>query len=200
MTRIISDKIQEYCGERFYLCGNYYQHKGRRLHRVIWEHYHGAIPYGYDVHHIDGDRSNNNIKNLMLLPRSIHHALHMSDENRKIQSRKSIKIASAHAKEWHKSKAGLEWHSKQGKDNYLKRKINTYVCKQCGKEYQTKQVYGMDINTFCSNKCKSAYRRKSGVDNEIRYCNNCDKPYTTNKYSKKIYCSHECYNKARWDK
>jgi hypothetical protein len=34
------------------------------------------IPEGYEVHHIDADRSNNSCDNLIALPRSFHKTLH----------------------------------------------------------------------------------------------------------------------------
>ena len=30
-VEVLSDTIQVFNGERFYLCGNYFQHKGKRL-------------------------------------------------------------------------------------------------------------------------------------------------------------------------
>lgn len=46
------------------------------LHRVVWRHFFGEIPKGYDVHHRDFDPSNNDITNFMLLTRSEHKKLH----------------------------------------------------------------------------------------------------------------------------
>lgn len=36
-------------------------------HRVIWEMFHGPIPDGYMIDHIDRDRKNNNLNNLRLV-------------------------------------------------------------------------------------------------------------------------------------
>ena len=43
----ISDTIQEFAGERFYLCGLYFQRKGNRLHREVWKYHRGEIPKGF---------------------------------------------------------------------------------------------------------------------------------------------------------
>lgn len=49
----------------------------RRLHDVIWETEHGmAIPKGCVVHHKDWDKTNNNIKNLLLVTRADHNRIH----------------------------------------------------------------------------------------------------------------------------
>ena len=56
-------------------------HKGKLLHRLIYEEVYGSIPKGYAIHHIDGDKTNNNPGNLMLLSKSNHHKLHMNKTN-----------------------------------------------------------------------------------------------------------------------
>lgn len=48
----------------------------KSAHHYLWEKHYGVIPTGYDVHHIDGHRLNNTIKNLMLLTRDEHIKLH----------------------------------------------------------------------------------------------------------------------------
>ncbi|RJP34735.1 MAG: HNH endonuclease [Candidatus Omnitrophota bacterium] len=42
------------------------------MHRDVYEYYYGEIPDGYDVHHKDGDRSNNDIGNLEIYTKSEH--------------------------------------------------------------------------------------------------------------------------------
>ena len=56
-------------------------YKGKLLHRLIYEEIYGSIPKGYAIHHIDGDKTNNNPGNLMLLSKSNHHKLHMNKTN-----------------------------------------------------------------------------------------------------------------------
>lgn len=34
------------------------------------------IPKGFDVHHIDGNRENNDIKNLVAIPKKVHNGFH----------------------------------------------------------------------------------------------------------------------------
>lgn len=49
----------------------------RRLeHTEVWERHHGAIPDGWQVHHIDGDHANNAIENLALLTNVEHQRWH----------------------------------------------------------------------------------------------------------------------------
>jgi hypothetical protein len=51
-------------------------------YREKWENVHGKIPYDeygrpYDIHHIDGDRKNNNIENLICLSIEDHYKIHL---------------------------------------------------------------------------------------------------------------------------
>lgn len=197
-VQVISDTVQRFNGVSYYKCGFYFQKKGKRLHREVWEFHNGEIPQGYHVHHKDGNRSNNSIDNLALVLGKEHLSEHMKDETRKEYARKAIKKAIEQAPKWHRSAEGREWHSQQGKEAWEHREINTYTCLQCGRTYQTKSVYGKNINHFCSNNCKAAYRRASGVDNEERICPICGKTFVVNKYSKTKTCSRECGLERRW--
>lgn len=79
-VHVISDTIQEFNGERFYLCGNYFQHNGKRLHRAVWEYHFGPVPDGCDIHHIDGDRGHNDAENLACMARTEHHKHHTNTQ------------------------------------------------------------------------------------------------------------------------
>lgn len=46
------------------------------LHRDVWTHHFGSIPDGSDIHHIDHDKTNNDISNLECLSKSEHTRLH----------------------------------------------------------------------------------------------------------------------------
>jgi hypothetical protein len=49
-------------------------------HRYVWEKENGVIPNGYDIHHIDGNKSNNAIFNLQLLEKTEHTKLHQAQK------------------------------------------------------------------------------------------------------------------------
>lgn len=198
-VQVISSTVQKFNGESFYLCGFYYQRKGKRLHRTVWEYHNGAIPSGYHVHHADENRSNNQIDNLRLVKAEKHLSDHMKSPDRIEQSKITLQKAIPKAPEWHASEEGREWHSEHAKQYWDNAPENTYCCDFCGVEYQSQKVM-VKGNHFCSNKCKSAFRRKIGIDSERRVCPECGKSFVTSKYSKNVTCGYECARKRRWGK
>lgn len=79
-------KLKRVCGKYFswYLRSDgYIQLAGKDIgppkykefeHRYVWKTIKGKIPKDHEIHHIDGDRTNNNIDNLECIHRSKHHA------------------------------------------------------------------------------------------------------------------------------
>lgn len=50
-------------------------------YKKFYEEYYGIeIPSGFDIHHIDGNRENNNIENLLMLPSDLHHRYHLTKQ------------------------------------------------------------------------------------------------------------------------
>lgn len=198
-VKVISPTIQEFQGERYYLCDRYFQKDGRRLHVAVWEAGNGPTPKGWHVHHKDEDRSNNQPGNLEAMPGEEHLSLHMSQPERVALSREHIKKAQVAASEWHGTEEGREWHSRHYQENiaHLKEDLRDLVCGECGNSYQISMIWQKN-SKFCSNKCRAAARRKSGVDDEQRICAQCQKPFTTNKYTKIKTCSHQCSVDLRW--
>lgn len=177
----------------------YYQHSKtrQRMHRYVWEFYNGEIPEGFDIHHLNGDKANNSIENLRMIPRSEHMSFHVQErlEKDKEPFSKRMKHALKFACEWHKSAEGKDWHKKhfeEMKDKLLAEK--EFICSFCGKKFSARHN---GHTLFCSNACKSAYRRKSGVDDEIRVCFVCGEKFKVNKYKKTKTCGAKCAQKIK---
>lgn len=45
-------------------------------HHVVWEEAKGVIPDGFEIHHLDFNKKNNDLENLSLLSRSEHQKMH----------------------------------------------------------------------------------------------------------------------------
>lgn len=66
----------EFNGNKYTInnCGYYRKTNSNRqlLHIDVWEYHNSKIPTGYDIHHIDHDKTNNLITNLELYTKSEH--------------------------------------------------------------------------------------------------------------------------------
>ena len=68
-------------------------------YRKLYEEYHDLkIPKDWDIHHIDADRENNKINNLIMLPSKLHQALH---NHIGLLPKRQLKIL----RRWYKQKA-----------------------------------------------------------------------------------------------
>lgn len=176
----------------YYLAGKpTYNGKRERLHVYVWRYFNGPVKDGYHVHHKDENKDNNDIENLTCIRGKTHtkyHLLKYSANHREEIAQNLARNARPKASEWHKSEAGRKWN-KENAYPVWETKETEHVCQFCGKNYMSLE---MGHNLFCSNKCKSAWRRKSGVDDETRICSCCGKPFRSNKYANKQFCSREC--------
>ena len=127
------------------------------MHRDVYEYYNGLPPKGMHVHHIDGDRLNNDIKNLELKSPADHLKAHMTQERRN-RARLHMLNISPLAKAWHKSKEGKEWHKEHGIKCWENREKKNKKCAHCKKIYQTTCYHPMA--RFCHSNCKMKARRR----------------------------------------
>src|SRR5258708_4095523 len=81
------------------------------LHRSIWELINGPIPDGFHIHHIDGNKLNNNIENLQCLSHAEHLSLHMT-------SNKKLHL-------WHRTEEGRQLLSINAKKIWKNRKVHS---------------------------------------------------------------------------
>ena len=200
-----------YCGYRFrrdpktgyFLCTKKTDIGRReRLHCFVYRRAHGLaiLPEGYQVHHKDTDKNNNEPDNLELLPSGEHQRLHgagLTDAERQARRENLLRTAVQTAREWHHTEQGREWHREHGKIAMEHRKPRQYTCANCCASFKTKRIYGAEENAFCSNACKSAHRRKAGTDDIKRECPVCGREFNTNKYRPAETCSRSCSNRRR---
>lgn len=183
-------------GKKYHYNSNLRKH----LHQYVWEKHNGEIPKGYEIHHIDFNTMNNDINNLVMLTIKEHKQIHrdsLTKERLEFLRENLDKNVRPKASEWHKSKEGSEWHKKHYEENKEKlHRKEILVCDCCGSKFEGIPREG---NRFCSNKCKSKYRRENGLDNVKRVCITCGKEFEMNKYSKTVNCSRKCSSIMKWN-
>lgn len=181
---------------RVYYTSNGFEETPVSLHRAIYEKHYGKIPEGYHVHHKDGNPLNNDPSNLEAISTHQHLSEHVikNFENPVYVNKKMAALEKARlvAPEWHRSEEGIKWHSENAKRVWSLRTAESRVCDQCGATFDSMTHRKSD--RFCSNNCKSKWRRESGIDNESRECLVCKKQFVINKYSKVRTCSRDCGN------
>jgi hypothetical protein len=113
----------------------------KKLHRLIYEDYYKVSLLDYvDVHHIDGDKTNNDINNLELLTHEEHSRQHMLGDRNPMkskearlklsQSRKGKDYLSAEQR-YNKTKVQAERHNVLGLF-----RVSKVVCTQCNSNYR----------------------------------------------------------------
>lgn len=166
------------------------------LHRRVWEDHNGPIPEGFHIHHRDDDPGNNAPENLEAVSVSDHLKRHPpSPEQRAWQEQHLAQIRHL-TKGWHSSEAGRAVHKRVGALAYAGFKGSEKACSHCGSAFTCRKIGNTD--KFCSNACKSAWRRDRGIDDVQRDCLHCGEVFTVNKYSKRRFCCRSCVQHHRW--
>ncbi len=175
-----------------------------RAHQWVWKCHHTMIPKGYHIHHKNEDKSDNRIENLELIEQSRHLKLHMDDRLKDPIQLQKIKDNCAKirpmTKAWHASEEGKAWHKLHAlKIGFGQNPLRAYICDQCQKSYQSK-VPGDNGTRFCSNNCKSAWRRSQKKDIITKKCFQCSKDFDSHKYNKTLCCGRMCAAQMRKNK
>lgn len=166
------------------------------LHRDMYSALVGPIPIGWEVHHKNGKALENRIDNFEPLPVGEHRKRHEPGARQRsaIAFKKTSKFAllvrARRATRWHGSPEGLAWHSQHAKKCFAERQPLARICDQCGSPFDS--ISRRESDRFCSGTCKTAWRRKAGLDDEERTCENCGAGFTVNKYIPKRFCTQSC--------
>lgn len=88
-------------------------------HRLVWEEENGPIPPGFELHHVDHDKTNNDISNLQLVDRLTHRRI----EEGWVQA----------AASWMKRCRACDEYKIVGPDNWYMRKKDypSDLCRPC---------------------------------------------------------------------
>lgn len=119
--------------------------------------------------------------------------LSVSNERRESRLKNMLEVVIPSAKKWHGTDEGIAWHKNNYKNNYAALHAkHLIICDQCGKEKEVEK------GRFCSNACKSKWRRDNHLDDVTKSCAICGNDFTSNKYHKSETCSAICRGKLLW--
>jgi hypothetical protein len=157
----MSKEVRIYFDKKFYKqTSGYWVNRTREYtllaHRWVWINYHGEIPVNIDIHHIDGDKSNNEIENLKPLTRSEHLKEHWYDGHDKEKRKKQLD--SVRPLDWLKSERGRKAVSEKGKEIWKERNPKIIICENCGTEKAFKRWA-----KFCCKTCYMKWRYRQNL-------------------------------------
>jgi hypothetical protein len=99
---------------RYYKPGGQHITRGvQALHQEVYKDNFGPIPPGHQIHHKDGDYSNNAPENLVCLSRGRHYSEHLDATiayARSEEQREHLQRIRPKAAQWHRSPEGRAWH------------------------------------------------------------------------------------------
>jgi len=150
-------EVQFYKGMAFYLRPDGYFGSQRYglMHRFIWADANGPIPDGWNVHHKDENKKNNNLSNLELMPRSKHTVHHW---DRKLPTYRHVcKLCKKEFDSYWPSTVYCSPACKN-RDHYWSKNppAKPRRCPRCGKMFTPAHR----DRIFCSHACQEAMRLK----------------------------------------
>ncbi len=145
-VEIIDDTHQKFDGLTFRKKKDGHYKKDLAIHRIVYNYYKGEIPADYEIHHIDENKDNNNISNLIMLTKSEHALQHGSPfvSYHCLVCGKKITRRTA--------KKSLTCSFKCGRKLVSIRHRKIKKCPVCGKNFET---FKSNHQKCCSHSCAS---------------------------------------------
>ena len=205
-VEIIDDAHQRFNGVNYHrVKSGYFISINSRLHRDVWTFHHGAIPKGYDIHHVDFDKANNQIENLQCLTRKEHRQLHCAlhePKQHELTCAVCGKSFLSGDKKRKRCPECLAEYKRQCEEN-RQAKLNpppkapkpprTKICVVCGKEFELKPeqslVHGRKT---CSKECHDKICPPPLHD---KPCVVCGKEIIHRPSEQPRFCSRDCLNR-----
>ena len=136
------------------------------MHRKIYYKHHKTTPNPKcDIHHIDGNHYNNNIDNLIEMPRQLHQALHNYIG---LLPRKNIVVL-------------LKWFKRKQKNKFSRAWLELNIKKQVSKFKLSKSI--LERNKALIEKKQANWEKNKEWITRLKYWNTEDSSWQENKYT-----------------
>lgn len=155
----------------YYASGRY-----DRLHRAVYVAANGPVPRGFHVHHVDGDKANNDPANLALMSQADHVRHHATG---RLHGHGQRAMASATMA-----------------DLWAKQVAAVVACAMCGCEFESRAMN--KPRQFCGSKCLEAFRIVP-FDPVTASCARCGAAFTATRSTQK-FCSRSCNARVNGNK
>lgn len=159
------------------------------IHRIVYETYYGEVEDGYDIHHIDEDKTNNNINNLKKITHEEHGRIHSTKYSDKMM------ICPQCGKEflWTAQKQQT-FYSNQSRKRYQNSSTKPFCSKSCSGKYgkqvqetlcKENKVKHIDIDVFLNGKLVDTFDCIEKCSQLLQYEFDLNK-YRANEYVKRV--------------
>lgn len=187
-VEIIDDTHQKFDGVNYFADKQGHYRATFHIHRAVYTYYYGDIPPEHDIHHIDGNKANNDISNLLLVTRSEHQKLHKPKGNAAVvYNTPHTFVCNQCGKTFSTTNTRQNTFCSKECRDLATHRYEYRHCVICGKRFRVRSDAKTQTCSFdCSNKM---WRSKLVLKEKI--CAQCGNKFLTNN-DRKIYCSHSC--------
>ena len=177
------------------------------IYRFVWLYYYGEVPERTIIHHIDHNKDNNDISNLVPMFPADHRKHHAKDGHK--QPLKAVLTCSICGKTYQGFYTGQNKYCPDCRKKYERERARAKrqpkppkpprvrQCVVCGKSFELKPKTSMTKGRkTCSPECEQILRDSKRVDrrrvDRRRICEVCGKPFEYKKNPQQKACSPEC--------
>lgn len=190
-VEVIDDTHQKFDGMNYFSDVQGHYRATFHIHRTVYTYYYGEIPSGYDIHHIDRNKANNDISNLLLVTRSEHQKIHKPQGNAAVTyDTPRIFTCKQCGKTFSTTNTRQNSYCSKECRDIGHRHYEYRHCAICNKRFRVRS----DAKTqTCSLECANKmWRDKVAVKEKV--CAQCGNKFLTSN-NRKIYCSRNCAQK-----
>lgn len=132
-------------------------------YRWVWIKAHGAIPRGFHIHHRNGDKADDRLENLEMMPRRKHSQLHGAQAHSASQERMTVYRCEQCGQEFRKRPTKgrpNRFCSMDCRDDWMRSLTPEWTCANCGRKFKRQPDHGTTPK-YCSVTCFQSGQRST---------------------------------------